>query len=81
MKNPNAIKLVEAAIKYRDTIIKNSMYVEAKAVALQDYEDLVSIAGMIENNENAAAICKAMWKLDTAVRDVIPDKVYFTYNE
>ena len=81
MKNPNAIKLVEAAIKYRDTIIKNSMYVEAKAVALQDYEDLVSIAGMIENNENAAAICKAMWKLDTAVRDVIPDKVYYTYNE
>ena len=81
MKNSNAIKLVEAAVKYRDTIIKNSMYVEAKAVALQDYEDLVSIAGMIENNENAAAICKAMWKLDTAVRDVIPDKVYYTYNE
>lgn len=81
MKNTNAIKLVDAAVKYRDTITKNSMYPESAKVAQQDYEDLVSIAGMIENNENAAAICKAMWKLDTAVRDVIPDKVYYTYNE
>ena len=57
------------------------MYLEAKAVAQQDYEDLVSIAQMIENDEDAAAICKAMWKLDTAVRDVIPDKIYYTYNK
>mgnify|MGYP006279934879 FL=1 len=79
MKNPNAVKLVAAAAKYRDTIVKNSMYVEAKAVALQDYEDLVSIAQMIENNESG--IARAMWRLDTAVRDVIPDSVYDTYNK
>ena len=81
MKKPNAIKLVAAAAKYRDAITENSMYLEAKAVAQQDYEDLVSIAQMIENDEDAAAICKAMWKLDTAVRDVIPDKIYYTYNK
>ena len=81
MKNPNAVKLVAAAAKYRDTIVKNSMYADSAKVAQQDYEDLVSIAQMIENNENVKAICKAMWKLDTAVRDVIPDSVYNTYNE
>lgn len=79
MKNPNAVKLVAAAAKYRDALVKNSMYVEAKAVALQDYEDLVSIAQMIENNESG--IARAMWRLDTAVRDVIPDSVYDTYNK
>ena len=75
----NAVKLVAAAAKYRDALVKNSMYVEAKAVALQDYEDLVSIAQMIENNESG--IARAMWRLDTAVRDVIPDSVYDTYNK
>ena len=74
MKNPNAIKLVAAANKYRKSL-GHFAHIQ------QDYEDLMSIAQMIENNENAAAICKAMWKLDTAVRDVIPDKVYYTYNE
>ena len=79
MKNPHAVKLVAAAAKYRDTIVKNGTYPEAKAVAQQDYEDLVSIAQMIENNESG--IARAMWRLDTAVRDVIPDSVYNTYNE
>jgi predicted ATPase len=79
MKNPNAIKLVAAAAKYRDSIIKNSMYADSAKVAQQDYEDLVSIAQMIENNEDG--IARAMWKLDTAVRDVIPDSVYNTFNK
>ena len=81
MKNTNAIKLVAAATKYRTAITENAMYPDAAKVAQQDYEDLVSIAQMIENDEDAAAICKAMWKLDTAVRDVIPDKIYYTYNK
>ena len=78
MKNPNAIKLVAAATKYRTAIAENDMYPGAAVVAQQDYEDLVSIAQMIENNEEGVA--QAMWKLDTAVRDVIPDSVYNIYN-
>ena len=77
MKNELAKKLVAAADKYR-AVERN--YEGAEKMVQSDYEDLISIAGMIENNESKKSIAKAMWNLDTAVRDVIPDKVYNTYN-
>jgi hypothetical protein len=77
MKNKKAIALVDAAIKYRRSMLE---FVESAPVAQQDYDDLVSIAQMIENNESKESIAKAMWNLDTLVRDVIPDSVYSTYN-
>jgi len=80
MKNKKALELVAAAVKYRTAITENNMYPDAAKVAQQDYEDLVSIAQMIENNESKESIAQAMWKLDTAVRDVISDSVYNIYN-
>jgi len=77
MKNELAKKLVAAADKYR-AVERN--YEGAEKMVQSDYEDLISIAGMIENNESKKSIANAMWKLDTLVRDVIPDKVYNTYN-
>jgi len=77
MKNKKAIALRDAAIKYRRSMLE---FVESAPVARQDYEDLLSIALMIENNESKESIAQAMWKLDTLVRDVIPDSVYNTYN-
>ena len=77
MKNELAKKLVAAADKYR-AVERN--YEGAEKMVQTDYEDLISIAGMIENNESKKSIANAMWKLDTLVRDVIPDKVYNTYN-
>lgn len=76
MNNPLAIKLYEAAVKYKQSL--GQLYISP--VYQKDFEDLTSIANMIENNEDAKAIQKAMWNLDTAVRDVIPNKVYYTYN-
>ena len=78
MKNELAKKLVAAADKYRAVERK---YEGAEKMVQSDYEDLISIAGMIENNESNKSIAKAMWNLDTAVRDVIPDKVYNAYNQ
>jgi hypothetical protein len=78
MKNELAKKLVAAADKYR-AVERN--YEGAEKMVQSDYEDLISIAGMIENNESKKSIARAMWNLDTAVRDVIPDKVYNTYNQ
>ena len=77
MKNELAIKLVAAADKYR-AVERN--YEGAAEVVQSDYEDLISIASMIENNESKKSISNAMWNLDTLVRDVIPDKVYNAYN-
>ena len=77
MKNELAKKLVAAADKYR---VVERKYEGAEKMVQSDYEDLISIAGMIENNESKKSIAKGMWNLDTAVRDVIPDKVYNTYN-
>ncbi len=77
MKNELAKKLVAAADKYRAVERK---YEGAEKMVQSDYEDLISIAGMIENDESKKSIAKAMWNLDTLVRDVIPDKVYNAYN-
>lgn len=77
MKNKLALKLVAAANKYRD----HERYLEdSEKVVQSDYQDLISIAGMIENNESKKSIANAMWKLDTLVRDVIPDDVYNAYS-
>lgn len=78
MKNALAKQLAEAAKNYRT---RNTADPEVGHVVQSDYEDLMSIAGMIENNETSKSIKHAMWKLDTAVRDEIPDEVYHTYNE
>lgn len=92
MKNELAIKLVAAADEYR-AVERNlrsrcarlgmsaSSYEGAAEVVQSDYEDLISIAGMIENNESKKSIANAMWNLDTLVRDVIPDKVYYYFNK
>lgn len=77
MKNKKAIALRDAAIKYRRSMLE---FTESAVVAQQDYDDLISIAQMIENNESKESIAQAMWKLDTLVRDVIPDSVYNIYN-
>lgn len=44
-----------------------------------DYCDLYEIAKMIEKEEPKDKIAKAMWKLDTIVRDEIPDVLYYLY--
>ena len=77
MKNELAKKLVAAADKYRAVERK---YEGAEKMVQSDYEDLISIAGMIENNESKKSIANAMWNLDTLVRDVIPDDVYNAYS-
>lgn len=81
MKNELAIKLVAAADKYLSWNTK-AFSDDAKMISVgkRDYDDLISVAGMIENNESKKSIARAMWNLDTAVRDVIPDSVYNTYN-
>jgi hypothetical protein len=82
MKNEHAITLKKAADKYiawHNNAFKNEP--EMLEGGKNDYDDLISIAGMIENNEDKKKIGTAMWKLDTAVRDIIPDKVYYTFTE
>lgn len=44
-----------------------------------DYLDLMEIVNMIEAGAEKKAIAKAMWALDTIVRDQIPNKVYNAY--
>ena len=80
MINKHAHDLAVAAAKYRDSHDADHAIKYAKLIK-QDYEDLMSIAEMIEGDESKQSIAKAMWKLDTAVRDVIPDSVYYTYNK
>jgi hypothetical protein len=40
----------------------------------------MSIAQMIEDSADKNAITRAMWRLDTAVRDEIPDEVFWAFN-
>ena len=81
MKNLLAITLKDAADK---NLARYSKAVkddpQLDRVVKSDYEDLMSIVGMIENGEDKNTVARAMWKLDTAVRDVIPDSVYDIYN-
>ena len=78
MKNTLAKKLAAAANAYRNRDTEDP---EVVRVVESDYEDLMSIAGMIENNETDSQIQVAMWNLDTAVRDEIPDEVYYAFNK
>lgn len=78
MKNKLALKLVAAADKYRS---RERNWEGADKVVQEDYEDLMSIANMIESNETDSQIQMAMWKLDTLVRDEIPDDVYYAFNK
>jgi hypothetical protein len=82
MKNEHAVTLKKAADKYQ-TWFKGAFSDDPKMLksGKKDYDDLISIAGMIENNEDKKKIGTAMWRLDTAVRDIIPDKVYYTFTE
>lgn len=75
MKNKHAQALKAAADKYLKGYNDMGKHIHT------DYEDLISIAGMIENGEKPQSIAKAMWDLDTAVRDEIPDVVYNFYNK
>lgn len=77
MKNVLAKQLAEAAKNYR---ARNTEDPQVQRILQSDYEDLMSIAGMIENNETDSQIQVAMWNLDTAVRDEIPDDVYYAFN-
>jgi Ser/Thr protein kinase RdoA (MazF antagonist) len=82
MKNKHAISLKQAADKY-DAWHSNAFSDDEEMLKFgkQDYEDLLSIAGMIENGEDSKKIANAMRRLDTAVRDVIPDSAYYAYTE
>jgi len=44
-----------------------------------DHDDLMKIAKMIESNEDNKKIAKSMSGLDTIVRELIPDEVYYAY--
>jgi hypothetical protein len=77
MNNPHATKLAKAAERYRSKYSDT----EAQTVIKQDFEDLMSIAQMIEDGANPKTIMTAMWKLDTLVRDEIPDTVYYAFNK
>ena len=78
MKNKHAQALATAAAKYRDSHQPDFATKYAKLIK-QDYEDLISIAVMIENDESKQSITKAVVRLDTLVRDVIPNSVYKIY--
>ena len=79
MKNEHAIALKKSADKYYAWNNKTfSDDKEMLKVGEQDYEDLISIAGMIDNGENSEKIAYAMRRLDTAVRDIIPDSTYLS---
>ena len=81
MKNLLAITLKDAADKNLAGYSKAAKDdPQLDRVIKSDYEDLISIVGMIENGEDKKTIARAMWKLDTSVRDVIPDSVYDIYN-
>ncbi len=80
MKNKLALALKNAADKYLAWNTK-TFSDDAKMISVgkRDHDDLISIAGMIENGEDSIRIARAMSRLDTAVRDVIPDDVYYAY--
>ena len=78
MKNQFALKLKRAADKYEEAYRDGDIQGSAQMLK-QDHEDLMSIAWLIEDGAKDEVIAKAMWKLDTLVRDVIPDEVYYRF--
>ena len=80
MNQEHSVLLKQAADKYLAWNKKHfSGEEDMMNCARSDYEDLISIATSIANGTDKKSIAQAMWKLDTAVRDVIPDKVYTAY--
>jgi hypothetical protein len=80
-EHPNAIQLKEAADKYLAWSNKGwAGDAKMLAVGESDYEDLISIALLIEQDEfNNKAIGKAIRNLDTFIRDSIPQNIYDLY--
>ena len=78
MKNKLALK-VKAAAEKRLAWVKATWPTDKEMLkgGQKDYEDLMSIAEMFESNVDPKIIGKAMWRLDTAVRDDIPDEAYY----
>lgn len=77
MKSKLANLLAERARKYK------TKFADAgcdTSIIAEDYDDLMSIAQMIEDSADKNAITRAMWRLDTAVRDEIPDEVFWAFN-
>ena len=77
MKSILAKELADSANRYK---VKYGKAGADLKLIERDYEDLMSIAQLIEDHASAKIIQKAMWQLDTAVRDEIPDKVFWTFN-
>jgi hypothetical protein len=80
MHKEHSLLLKQAADKYLAWNKKHfSNEKDMMDCVYNDYEDLISIATSIGRNEDKKLIAEAIWKLDTAVRDVIPNKVYMAY--
>jgi hypothetical protein len=47
----------------------------------RDYEDLISIANLIQSDAPRNVVAQAMRRLDTCVRDEIPDNVYYAFQD
>ena len=77
MKSKLAKLLADSASKYKTKFADAGC--DANVIH-DDYDDLMSIAQMIEDSADKNAITRAMWRLDTAVRDEIPDEVFWAFN-
>ena len=81
LEHPNALKLKAVADKYL-AWNQESFSGDAKMLACgeKDYQDLLSIALMIESDEfNTIPIRRAIRNLDTFIREYIPDNIYDLY--
>ena len=82
MKNKHAILLNDAAVKTLEWH-KRSWPNDKQMLKCgkSDHDALIKVAKMVESNEDKNKIARAMWSLDTAVRELIPDEVYYAYTE
>ena len=81
LEHPSALKLKEVADKYlawnRKSFPDDTKMLECGE---KDYENFISIALMIEENEfKTKLIGRAISDLDTFVRDYIPNDIYERY--
>ena len=88
LHNKDAKAVAEVALKWFENGHRNfSNDVEMLAVHASDYKDLMTIAQDIEayaNDESDLSrldIGARMYALDTIVRELIPDEVYYKYND
>ena len=82
LTNRNAKALAVAALKWLNDH-HNTWPTDREMLkaGTSDYLDLMEIVNMIEALAEKKAIAKAMWALDTNVRDQIPNKVYNAYTD